>query len=92
MINKVRRSRVSKEEIIADLIFFLVPAIIILVIIFLFDIHQSFYQAPYYPFKFLLNDPWIYVGGTFLGGIIGFFLVKLLLLGVKEEERLTRKS
>lgn len=86
MIKKVRKSRVSREEIIADLIFFFVPAIIILILIFFFDIHQSFYNLPYYPLKFLLNDPWIYMGGALLGGLIGFFLIKLFLFGVKEEE------
>jgi len=86
MIKKVRKSRVSREEIIADLIFFFVPAVIVLILIFLFDIHQSFYNPPYYPFKFLLNDLWIYIGGALLGGLIGFFLIKLFLFGVKEEE------
>lgn len=91
MIKKVRKSRVSREEIIADLIFFFVPALIVLILIFLFDIHQSFYNLPYYPFKFLLNDPWIYIGGTLLGGLVGFFLIKLFLFGVKEEETVKRK-
>ena len=85
MIKKVRKSGVSREEIIADLIFFFIPAFIVLILIFLFDIHQSFYSLPYYPFKFLLNDPWIYIGGALLGGLIGFFLTKIFLFGVKEE-------
>jgi H+/Cl- antiporter ClcA len=86
MIRKVRRSGVSKEEIIADVVFFLIPALLSFIAIFFFDIHQSFYQAPYYPFRFLLNDYWVYVGGALLGGLIGFFLIKLFLFGVKEEE------
>ena len=85
-IRKVRKSGVGREEIIADAIFFLVPAVIVFLAIFFFDIHQSFYNVPYYPFKFLLNDAWIYVGGTLLGGMIGLFMIKLLLFGVKEEE------
>jgi hypothetical protein len=86
MIKRVRKSWVSREEIVADTIFFFVPAVITLLVIFFFDIHQSFYQVPYYPFKFLLNDIWIYVGGTLLGGLVGFFMIKLFLFGVKEEE------
>jgi len=86
MLRKVRKSRVSREEIMADLIFFFIPALLSFLAIFFFDIHQSFYQAPYYPFNFLLNSPWIYLGGVLLGGMIGFFLIKLFLFGVKEEE------
>lgn len=85
-IRKVRKSGVGREEIIADAIFFFVPAVVVFLVIFFFDIHQSFYQVPYYPFKFLLNDIWIYIGGTLLGGLAGFFLIKLFLFGVREEE------
>ena len=92
MIKRVRKSRVSREEIIADVIFFLIPAILSFLAIFLFDIHQSFYQPPYYPFTFLLNDYWVYLGGTLLGGMVGFFLIKLLVFGVKEEEVMGRNE
>ena len=85
-IGNVRKSRMSRDEIIADLIFFLIPAFIVLVAIFFFDIHQSFYQPPYYPFNYLLNDAWVYVGGVLLGGLAGFFLIKLLLFGIREED------
>lgn len=88
MIKKVRKSVVSREEIVADFVFFFISAFLSFLAIFFFDIHQSFYQAPYYPFTFLLNDYWVYVGGILLGGLIGFFLIKLFLFGVKEEERL----
>ena len=91
VIMKLRRSRVDREEIIADAIFFLVPAVIVFLVIFFFDIHQSFYNIPYYPFEFLLNDAWIYLGGTLLGEMIGFFLIKLFLFGVKEEEVYRKK-
>lgn len=86
MIKRVRKSGVSREEIMADIIFFFVPAFLSFLAIFFFDIHQSFYQPPYYPFTFLLNDHWIYLGGTLLGGLIGFFLIKLLSFGLREEE------
>jgi hypothetical protein len=86
MLRKVRKSGVSREEIAADLIFFFIPAFLSFLAIFFFDIHQSFYQAPYYPFVFLLRDPWIYLGGVLLGGLIGFFLIKLFLFGMREEE------
>ena len=88
MIRKLRKSRVSREEIIADIVFFAIPAFIVFIALFFFDIHQSFYQVPYYPFEFLLNDAWIYIGGVLLGGIVGLFLIKLFLFGVKEEKKM----
>ena len=86
MLRRVRKSGVSREEVTADAVFFFIPAFLSFLAIFFFDIHQSFYQVPYFPFTFLLNDVWIYVGGVLLGGIIGFFLIKLFLFGIKEEE------
>ena len=86
-VKRLRKSSVNRDEIIADLIFFFIPATIVFVAIFFFDIHQSFYQLPYFPFKFLLNDIWIYIGGVLLGGITGFFLIKLFLFGLKEDGR-----
>jgi hypothetical protein len=86
-LRKIRRSRVTKNELIADIIFFTVPAIIALIAVFIFDIHHSFYPENYLsPVEriFLTYDPyWI---GTLLGGVAGFFLIKLLLFGLKEEE------
>lgn len=43
MIRRIRRSSVSREEVIADVIFFVIPAAITLIALFFFDIHQSFY-------------------------------------------------
>jgi len=86
-LRKIRKNRVTKNEIIADLIFFIVPAIISLVAVFIFDIHHSFYpENELWPLDriFLTYDP--YWMGALLGGVIGFFLIKLFLFGLKEEE------
>ena len=45
-LKKIRKSEITKEEIIADLIFIFISAFISSAIVFLFDIHQSFYTWP----------------------------------------------
>jgi len=86
-LRKIRKGRVTKNELIADIIFFAVPAIISLAAVFIFDIHHSFYpENELWPLDriFLTYDP--YWMGALGGGVAGFFLIKLLLFGLKEEE------
>jgi len=86
----MRKTDVTKHEIKADLIFFLVPAIISLIAVFIFDIHWSFYpgETVFPPSKFIFGSPVPYITGAFIGGVIGFFIIKLFLLGVQEEEKI----
>ena len=90
MIHRVRKTRVTRNEIVADLIFFFVPAFIALVALYVFDIHWNFYPGGslFPPTKFIFTDPWVYVGGSLLGGLVGFFLIKLVVLGIHEEEEM----
>ncbi|MCX6742342.1 MAG: hypothetical protein NTX24_04200 [Candidatus Pacearchaeota archaeon] len=84
-LRKIRgKSVVTKREVIADLIFLAISAFISLIIIFLFDIHRSFYEWPI-QLSFLFKTPGPYVFFGFIGTLVGFFLIKLFLLGVKEE-------
>ena len=87
MMHKVRKTRVTKNEIIADLIFFAVPALIALLAIYIFDIHWNFYPGGqlFPPEKHVFTDGWIFVGGSLIGGLVGFFFIKLLVLGIHEE-------
>jgi len=39
MIHRVRKTRVTRNELIADLIFFIVPALVALIALYVFDIH-----------------------------------------------------
>jgi hypothetical protein len=91
MIRKVRKSKVTKDEIIADLIFFSISAVVSFLFIFFFDIHWSFYEAPIFPLKFVFQSTTPYIIGSLLGGLIGFFLIKLFLFGLKEEEKANHK-
>jgi hypothetical protein len=89
-IQKLRGTIITKGELIADLIFLVISALISLAIIFLFDIHRSFYEWPIH-LTFLFKTPFPYILFTFIGTIIGFFVIKLFLLGMKEEKEATGK-
>jgi hypothetical protein len=86
MIRRVRKSRVTREEIIADAVFFFIPAFISFLAVLFFDIHQSFYSYPVFPLTFVFATKSPYIIGTLVGGLAGFFLIKLFLFGLKEEE------
>ncbi|MBM3303919.1 MAG: hypothetical protein FJY76_02390 [Candidatus Aenigmarchaeota archaeon] len=94
MIHRVRKTRVTRNEIIADLIFFFVPALIALIALYVFDIHWNFYPGGslFPPMKYIFTDPWIYVSGTLVGGFVGFFLIKLVVLGIHEEEAMQARK
>ena len=84
-------TRKQKSEIIADIIFFIIPVIISLIAVFVFDIHWSFYEKPYYPFQYVFKTIEPYVYGPLLGGIIGFLLLKLASIGFIEEGKVLKK-
>lgn len=87
-LRRLRKSDVTKHEIKADIVFFLVPAIISLIAVFIFDIHWSLYPGEVIFSRFIFNSPVPYIAGAFTGGVIGFFIIKLFLLGVHEEEKI----
>lgn len=82
---RIRKSKITKEEVIADSIFMLIPALISFLAIFLFDIHHSFYSWPF-EMKFIFGTPYPYMIFVPIGTIAGFFLIKLFLFGVEEEK------
>ncbi len=86
-LKKIRKSTITKEELIADGIFLLISAVISFLIVFLFDIHHSFYEWPI-ALKFIFKSYRPIVFFTLIGTVVGFFLIKLFLLGVKEEEKI----
>ncbi|MFZ3077896.1 MAG: hypothetical protein WA139_05545 [Candidatus Aenigmatarchaeota archaeon] len=87
---KLKR-KIRKEEIIADLVFFAVAVSISLAAIFIFDIHWSLYPGSQIFSKFVFEDKGIYLYGGLIGGIAGFFVIKLLMFGFIEEEKANRK-
>ena len=85
-LKKIRKSQVTKEEVTADVVFLCISALISFIIVFLFDIHHSFYEWPF-TLKFIFKRPEPYLFFTPIGMLVGFFIIKLLLIGIKEEER-----
>ena len=85
-LKKIRKKTIiTKEEIIADVIFLFVSAFISFLIVFLFDIHHSFYEWPI-TLKFIFKTAYPYFLFIPMGTIIGFFIIKLILIGFKEED------
>jgi hypothetical protein len=88
MLRRLRKTRIEKEEIIADFIFLLVSFIVALLALYVFDIHWNFYPDGqlFPPEKYIFTDRSIYLWGGLLGAVAGFFIIKLFLFGIKEEE------
>ena len=80
-----RRSVITKEELNADAIFLFISAFISLAVVLLFDIHQSFYTWPV-QLKFIFDTPYPFLFFVPVGTIVGFLMIKLLLIGFKEEK------
>ena len=83
-LRKLRKHAITKSELIADAIFFSISFIASLLIVFLFDVHRSFYEWPIKP-DFIFDTPYPYLVFVPLGAVAGFFLIKMLLIGMKEE-------
>ncbi|MBR9680021.1 MAG: hypothetical protein GOU99_03160 [Candidatus Altiarchaeota archaeon] len=94
MLRKVRKTRINKDEIIADLAFLLIGFILTELFLFIFDIHWNFYPGGqlFPPAEFVFIDRSIYLWGGLIGAIIGFFVIKLFLFGLKEEELANKKG
>ena len=79
---------VTKQELVADVIFILVALVLSLILMFIFDIHWSLYPENTLipPSKWVGIKTSTYLIGTLGGAIVGFILIKLLLMGVRKEE------
>ena len=86
MIHKVRKTKITKNEIIADLIFLLFGAIISFLALFIFDIHWSLYERPIFPLKHIFQTPDPYLLGVPAGMLVIFFLIKIFIFALREEE------
>ncbi|KKQ17615.1 MAG: hypothetical protein US31_C0017G0009 [Berkelbacteria bacterium GW2011_GWA1_36_9] len=89
MIHRIRKNKITKDEIVADFIFLAVAFIVSIAALFIFDIHWNFYPDGrlFPPEKFIFEDRSIYLWGGLLGSIIGFFIIKLFLFGLKEDSK-----
>lgn len=84
MLNIKRHTKITKEELLADVIYFSLSAFISFLIVFLFDIHHSFYSWPI-KLKFIFNSAHPYLFFVPIGSILGFFIIKVLIFGIKED-------
>jgi len=86
-IIKFRGFEITKRELVADFIFLIISFIFSLLILFIFDIHWSLYpgETLFPPSKYVGLTKDVYLMGSLIGAIIGFFIIKLLLIGIKEE-------
>ena len=82
------RIQIEKEDIIADFIFFAISFLVTLLALYLFDIHQNFYSGEtlFPPQKHVFASKRMYLFGGLAGSILGFFVIKLFLLGLKNKE------
>ena len=78
------RRKINKEEIIDDLIYFSISAFVSLLLVFLFDIHHSFYQPSLFPLKFIFKSKIPYLIGGVCGGILGLFLIKVFIFALEK--------
>lgn len=85
-LRKIRKSSITKEELIADGVFLFISAVISFIMALLFDVHHSFYRWPILPLEFIFKTYEPYVLFTSVGTIFGFLVIKLLLFGIKEEK------
>lgn len=88
MLRGLRKTKVGKEEIIADLVFLIISSLVTEIALYIFDIHWNFYPGGqlFPPAQHIFVDRSIYLWGGLLGAIVGFFIIKLFLFGLKEEE------
>ena len=71
----ITRPPISKHELIADLLYFVLSAVISFIAVFIFDIHHSFYPGnQIYPPIFIFDSLNPYILGILFGGFVGFYI------------------
>jgi len=86
------KRKISLEEIVDDIIYFSLSALITLIATFLFDIHHSFYQPSIFPLKFLLKSKIPYFIAIFGGGILGLIWIKIFIFALQQKTFLKIKK
>ncbi len=83
-LRKVRKTKVTRDELVGDVIFLAVSALVSFMAVLFFDLHHGFYDWPL-EIVFIFDSPMPYLMFVGLGTIIGFLILKLLVYGLKEE-------
>lgn len=67
MFRRLRKTRIEKEEIIADFIFLFISFIITILVLYIFDVHWNFYSRGqiFPPAKHVFTDKTVYLWGWF---------------------------
>ena len=84
----INRPRISREELIADALYLIVSLLVSALALYIFDIHQSFYpgQSVLPPSRYVFNTVTPFLVGIPIGGIIGFFILKIVSFAFMEDE------
>ncbi len=74
--------------------FVLVSFLVAELALYIFDIHWNFYPGGqlFPPANHIFSDSVIYVWGGLAGAIVGLFLIKLFLFGLREEEVVWKRN
>ena len=83
---KIRGHSLTKEELYVDGIILVVSAIISLLVIYLFDIHRSFYSLPI-SITYIFNSSGPYIVGSLIGTLVIFILFKITLFAFEKDIR-----
>ena len=88
-----KRPKITKNELVADTLFIAISGFVSFALVFIFDIHHSFYPgnsilAP----KFIFTNYTPYIIGILLGSLAGFFVLKILVYGFMLEETELKKK
>jgi hypothetical protein len=83
-LRKVRKTEVTKDELRGDVIFIAISALVSFLVVLFFDLHHGFYDWPL-EMVFIFDSPMPYLMFIGIGTVIGFFILKLLVYGLKEE-------
>ena len=90
----IKRPKISRHELIADLIFLFVSMLISGIAILIFDYHWSFYpgETIFPPSKHIFPTLTPYYIGIPAGAIVGFFIIKLLYFAFSDEEKASEEE
>jgi hypothetical protein len=79
-----RKTKITFEEIVDDIIYFSLSAFIAIIATFIFDIHWSFYQESLFPLKFIFKSKLAYLITALAGGVLGLVWIKVFLFATEK--------
>lgn len=80
---KIRKTVITSEEIVDDIIYFSLSAFLTTLATFIFYIHWSFYQPSLFPLKHIFKSNIVFLISALGGGIIGLFWIKFFVFALQ---------